>query len=122
MSKKEKSTCYHFDVDLRSGIREDEDQYDKGRIESLIGKDVAVHNRSLIRLSGDHVEYVSMRGDEDEDILEEDELTGDGEGEQDGGEQSPAEEEGAVDHSPLVVLVYLQDKSVVVLLCFFYLE
>mmetsp|Transcript_19663 Transcript_19663/g.14389 ORF Transcript_19663/g.14389 Transcript_19663/m.14389 type:complete len:348 (-) Transcript_19663:2305-3348(-) len=117
------SKCsYCLDVDLGSGIREDEDEDDECRVEGLIGEDVAVHHWSLEWLCGHHVENVGMRSDQNEHVLQEDELGGDGQSQQDRRDQSPSEEERHVDHSPLVVLVYLEDEGVVVLLGFFVLE
>ena len=63
-----------------------------------------------------------MRGNQDENILQEYELTGNWQCQQDGSDKSTSKEEGAVNDSPLVVLINLEDKCIIVLLGFFDFE
>ena len=60
-----------LDVELRCRIREDEDQDDQGRVESLICQHVSVEHWGLVRLSGNEVQNVDMRSHQNEDVLQE---------------------------------------------------
>lgn len=76
-------TSSGFNVDLGCGIREYEDENDKSRVECLISQYITVYNRSLEWFGGNHIENVGMACDKYEHILQEYELTSNGQCQQD---------------------------------------
>jgi hypothetical protein len=111
-----------LNVKFGSGVREDENSNNESRVEGLIGEHVGVVARSLVGLAGHNVEDVCVRAHKDEHVLQEDEGVLDGEGQEQGGQQTSSEEVGWVDHTPFTTFVNLEQQSVEALLGLFQLE
>ena len=56
---------------MRSSIREDKDQNDESRVESLIGYDVPVDDGGFVGLSGYQIEDVGVGGNQNQNVLQE---------------------------------------------------
>jgi len=111
-----------LDVKFGSGVREDENSNNESRVEGLIGEHVGVVARGLVGLAGHNVEDIGVRAHEDEHVLQEDESVLDGEGQEEGGQQTSSEEVGWVDHTPFATLVNLEQECVEALLGLLQLE
>jgi hypothetical protein len=86
---------------LWGSIRENEDQNNQGRVESLVSEHVGVVDWSLIGLGSHQVQDVDVRSYQDKDVLQEDVLVVDGQAQKTSCSSSSQEEEDRLENSPL---------------------